>query len=118
MIYTISLYIMAGFYVLAGINHFVNPGFYMSIMPKWFPMHQAMVSLSGVVEIVLGLMLIPGMTRSYAAWLVIAMLTVFFIVHFDMLWVYYKTGHKLLWVAIVRIPIQFVLIWWAWKYTK
>ncbi len=41
-------------FVLAGVNHFVNPRFYLRIMPPWLPAHEAMNVASGAAEIVGG----------------------------------------------------------------
>lgn len=113
------LYLMSGFYTLAGINHFLNPSFYLSIMPEWMPLHEFLVYLSGAAEIVLGLLLIPVHTRKMASLLIIAMLIIlFFLIHIPMAITFWKESNSLLWVALVRLPIQFVLIAWAWMYTN
>jgi uncharacterized membrane protein len=115
----VFLYVMAAAYAAAGVIHFIKPGFYLSIMPKWMPSQLLLVYISGVAEIALALMLIPEITRKGAAWLIIAMLVVFFFaIHLPQAIDFYTTGNKLLWVAIVRLPVQFILIWWAWIYTK
>jgi uncharacterized membrane protein len=114
----LSLYLMALLYVAAGINHFVHPAFYLAIMPWWLPWPGPLVQLSGVCEILLGLLLLPAATRRFAAWMIIVMLIVFFVVHIQMLIDYSREHHPLLWVAIVRLPLQFVLIWWAWLYAR
>lgn len=111
-------YLMVVFYVAGGINHFVNPEFYLAIMPKWMPWHEFLVQLSGVAEIVLGLLLLPKATRSAAAWLIISMLIVFFTVHIDMIYDFYVNDKPYFWLTIVRIPIQFLFIAWAYAYTK
>lgn len=82
------------------------------------PWHSELVAISGVAEIVLGLLLLPQLTRPYAAWLIIAMLVVFFTVHIDMVIDFYRNSKPGFWFTVVRIPLQFVLIWWAWLYTK
>ena len=46
---------------------------------------------------------------------VIAMLLVFLIVHINMLFPGNQLGVSL-WILILRIPIQFVLIYWAYQY--
>jgi len=113
------LYIMSGFYILAGANHFINPSFYLSIMPEWMPLHEFLVYLSGATEIALGLLLIPTQTRKVASLFIIAMLVVFFfLIHIPMAISFWKESNPLLWVALVRLPIQFVLIGWAWMYLK
>lgn len=118
MIAQIAMYVMAFLYVLAGVNHFINPKFYIKIMPNWMPWHSELVAISGVTEIILGVLLIPQLTRPYAAWLIVAMLVVFFTVHVDMILVSYQKGRSDLWLLVARFFFQFVLIWWAWLYTK
>lgn len=114
----VLLYLMVVFYVAGGVNHFVNPEFYLAIMPKWMPWHELLVQLSGVAEIVLGLLLLPKATRTIAAWLIIAMLVVFFTVHIDMVYDYYVNDKEHFWLTIVRLPIQLLFIAWAYAYTK
>jgi len=104
-------------YIAAGVNHFVNPGFYTEIMPPYIPAHLAMVYLSGVFEIVLGALLFPRQTRVIAAWGIIAMLFAFMPVHIHMAThpeQYPQVSPLLLWM---RLPLQGVLIAWAWAYT-
>ncbi len=110
-------YLFAVFFVLAGVNHFINTAFYLKIMPPFLPWHLLLVYLSGVVEIVLGvLLLIPKLTRM-AAWGLIALLIAIFPVNINM-----ALNHELypdysataLWV---RLPLQFILLAWAYWYT-
>lgn len=113
------LYIMAFMYAAAGIYHFVNPEFYKNIMPAWLPDHHLLNTLGGVAEIILALLLLPVKTRRISALLIIAMLVVFlFLIHVPMVIDFYQSGHQGLWISIIRLPVQFVLIWWAWLYTK
>ena len=50
-------------FVLAGVAHFVRPGIYLKIMPPYLPWHLELVYLSGLFEILLGvLFLIPRFT--------------------------------------------------------
>ena len=55
---TITRYVFGLFFVLAGANHFLSPAFYLSIMPPYLPWHLALVYISGVAEIGLGLLLL------------------------------------------------------------
>ncbi len=50
-----SIYLLAGFYILAGINHFINPGFYYPLIPDYLPNHQLINMLSGISEVVFGI---------------------------------------------------------------
>jgi uncharacterized membrane protein len=88
------------------------------MMPPYIPAHEAMVALSGVVEIVLGLLLLVPRTRVVAAWAIIAMLVAFLPVHVHMLVssdLFPDVPVALLWL---RFPMQGLLILWAWWYTR
>ncbi len=111
--------LMALLYIAAGINHFVNPDFYLNIMPPYIPAHGFMVALSGVAEIVLGVALLVPATQSLAAWGIIAMLLAFMPVHVHMLLhagdLYANVPYAAL---VIRFPLQALLILWAWWYTR
>lgn len=114
----ISLYLMILFYAGAGINHFVHPSFYLQIMPPWVPWHSELVFISGVAEVVSALLLLFPGTRRVGAWAVIALLVAVFPANIQML-LNYKTAHNpQVWVAVLRLPIQLLLIWWAYSFTK
>ncbi|MBA3987473.1 MAG: DoxX family membrane protein [Flavobacteriales bacterium] len=111
-------YLMAVIYILAGINHFRSQKIYERIMPPYIPAKKSMVILSGIAEMVFGIMLINNnvSTQNIAAWGIILMLIVFFTVHIHML----QDGAAMKlpkWVLILRIPLQFLLIFWAYQYT-
>ena len=54
----IFIYVYIGFFVLAGINHFLNPQFYEPLVPRFIPFPQLTHQLTGVVEIVAPLFLL------------------------------------------------------------
>jgi uncharacterized membrane protein len=113
------LYIMAFMYAAAGVYHFINPDFYKMLMPAWLPNHSVLNIAGGIGEIILAILLLSHKTRVFSSYLIIAMLVVFLLViHIPMTMDFYMTGHPALWISIIRLPIQFVLIWWAWIYTK
>ena len=115
----VSLYAMCALYVGAGINHFINPNFYLGVMPIWLPFPEFNNLSSGVAEIILGLLLITSSIRRISAWLIIAMLVVFFfVIHIPMCFQNYGKDTTLFWIAIIRLPLQVVLINWAWKFAK
>jgi uncharacterized membrane protein len=118
MIQSISLYVMSAIYVFAGLNHFINTRFYISIMPKFFPVPNLLNQISGIAEIILGIGLLFTETRQLSAYLIIAMLVVFFAVHISHLIVPPKMANGKYWVLILRIPIQFLLIYWAYIVSK
>lgn len=118
MTYPWHLYLMAFMYMVAGIFHFINLKVYMSIMPRYLPAHRLLVYLSGLAEIVLGVALCFPASKDAAIYGIILMLLVFLLVHFYML-SSEKAGAGIpKWLLVLRIPLQFFLIWWAWFYLK
>ncbi len=104
-------------FVAAGANHFVNPDFYVPMMPPYLPWHRELVYLSGVCKIVLGvLLLVPSCSR-YSAWGLIALLLAVFPANLHMALNpadFPKISETGLWL---RLPVQGVLIAWAYWFT-
>ncbi len=86
-------------------------------MPPYIPAHSAMVLLSGIAEMILGFMVMNKNTQSEAAWGIIIMLVVFLPVHIYMLQNEKAAMKMPKWVLILRFPLQFGLIYWAYLYT-
>lgn len=118
MIYPWHLYAMACMYILAGIMHFVKPKMYIRIMPNYIPKHKLMVLLSGLAEIILGATLCFPLTKNLAIYGIILILVVFFTVHFYMLTNKKASAGLPKWVLILRIPLQFFLMYWAYFYLQ
>jgi uncharacterized membrane protein len=115
----IWLAIMILLYIGTGINHFVHPAFYEGIMPSWLPAHALLNQLSGIAEIVLALLLIFPLTQRFSAWMIIAMLVVFLIcIHIPMVLHFNGWNDTVWWIAVARLPLQYVLIRWAWRFTR
>ena len=107
---------MAGMYVAAGILHFVKPAAYMRIMPRYLPAHKELVYLSGIAEILLGIGLCIPILKDWAIYGILLILAVFLLVHLYML-----SGEKASagiprWLLLLRIPLQFGLMYWAYWY--
>jgi len=108
----LQLYLMGGIYFILGIVHFTHTGFYRPMMPKFLPAHNALILWGGLAEIVLGLGVFFPITRTISLLGIIAMLTVFLIVHINMLIPSNHLGISpiLLWI---RLLLQFALMYWA-----
>ena len=116
---------MGLFYVFAGISHFTSAGFFRQLVPPFLPAPAALVVISGIAEIVLGILVMVPATRRLAAWGVIALLIAVFPAN-----IYQAIAHPVLvdppaWIGqpspmalAVRLPLQFVLVYWAWRYTR
>ena len=122
MIKKISFAVLVGFYILAGLNHFLNPDFYLPLIPDYMPYPRGINFLSGLLEMLLGVGLISGFSRKWAVYGIIAMLLAFIPSH-----VYFiEVGGCLegglcvpAWVAWVRLLVVHpLLIAWAWYHSK
>lgn len=118
MIKTISLVLMALLYVAAGLVHFFKPGFYRPIMPAWIPWHDPIIYFTGALEIALGLLVLPESTRFWACILLIALLVAIFPANIQMTINYWNANKGGLWLTVARLPLQVLLIWWAWAMRK
>nr|WP_049918730.1 DoxX family membrane protein [Haloferax larsenii] len=118
-------YVMGALYVVAGVMHFVVPSAYAGVIPPLFPQPLTLVYLSGIAEIVLGVGVMVQRTQRLAAWGLIALLVAVFPAN-----VYMATSDVVLadvspalktpsTIALwLRLPMQGVLIAWAWWYTQ
>lgn len=112
------LYLMSAFFFFAGIVHFLKPGVFLGIMPKFLPYPLQLVYISGACEILFAVLLAIPSTRHIGAWLIILLLIAVFPANIQMAITFFKEKNPYLWVALLRLPLQFVMIWWAWLYTK
>ncbi len=108
---------MAAFYVVAGVNHFINPRFYYKMVVDFLPYPDAVVAVSGVIEILCGVGLMIPQTRLVAAWATIALLLAIFPANIYMALHPEKWGFSTV-ALYLRLPIQLLLIWWAYTYTR
>ena len=117
----ISLYLMGISYIAVGISHFMNPDFFLAIMPPLLPLHLELVFISGFFEILFGLMLMTHKYRKLAAWGLILLLIAVYPANIYL--AFYETPQKALDISPfvaswVRLPIQFVFLGIAYWHTK
>ena len=102
----------------AGLNHFRSAGVYAGMMPAAFPdsWDLPLVYASGVCEILGGLGLILPATRTLAALGLIALLVAVFPANLNMALNHLPLGDQPVapWLLWARLPLQAVLIAWAW----
>ncbi len=105
--------------IIVGITHFLKPEQYARIVPPIFPPF-ASVYVSGLFEIIGGIGLMIPLFRVAAAWGLIALFIAVFPANIYMALHNIKLEgipqNQLLYWA--RLPLQAVLIAWAWWYTK
>ena len=119
MIKRVLLWLMGPAYVALGANHFLNAEFYLAIMPPYLPWHLALVYLSGAAEILLGVGVLVPRTRALAGWGLVALLVAVFPANLHMALAEPGTYAGIpAWALWLRLPVQAVLIAWAWWVTR
>ena len=111
------LYLMAFLYIIAGINHFRKPGMYIRIIPPFFKNPKLINTLSGIAEIILGVLLLFPLSKKFAAWGIIALLVAIFPANLFMFQNKKASFGLPRWILFVRLPLQILLIYWAYQYT-
>lgn len=117
LIWKILKILLALFIIYAGVQHFVKPTFYHVFVPDFLPFKMTIIYLSGIIEIVLGvLLLLPKYARLGATgifWLMI----IFLPIH---VWDVFSDQPAIgsTEAAMIRLPIQFVFIGLAWGVGK
>ena len=113
----VARWAFAALFVAGGIGHFVATDVYLKIMPPYLPYPRALVLLSGVFEVVLGVLLLVPATSRLAAWGLIALLLAVFPANIFMFQHPEKFGFSPT-LLLLRLPLQAVLIGWAFVYTR
>ncbi len=62
----LSFFGLVGFIVFAGLYHFINPQFYLPLIPDYIPFKGFVNVLSGIAEIILGVLLLSTRWRKLA----------------------------------------------------
>ncbi len=110
--------LMGAFYIGAGLLHFKATRTYESIVPDYLPAHRELVLISGVAEIVGGIGLLIPATQVAAAYGIIALLIAVMPANIWMVQHPERYAGIPLWALYARLPVQFLLICWAWRYTQ
>ena len=115
---TVSIVIMSLFYIVAGINHFINPDWFVRIVPPILPFKAVLVYVSGVFEIVLGSLLIFPKTRFIAGWGLILLLLAVYPANIYVALSNGKAMNITPMMAWGRLPFQFVFIGLAYWHSR
>lgn len=112
MLHALSLYAIAGMFVVAGVAHFVRPGTFVSLVPPYLPQARLLVYLSGAAEIAGGVGVLIPSVQAYAGWGLLLMLLAFLPVHTYMARHPSDFSAVPTWALYLRVPLQFVLMGW------
>ena len=114
----LSLFGISVFFIYFGIDHFINPEFYLSIMPPMFPLHLEAVYLSGVFEILGGVGVLIARTRSIAGWGLLVLLIAVYPANIYMALTPEAFPDIPLFVLYFRLALQFLFFYWAYSITR
>ena len=117
----LTIFVMSFFYIYVGIRHFIEPEWFVQIMPPFLPYHFELVYLSGFFEILFGVMLLFKRTRSLACFLIILLLVAVYPANIYLAFnevPQQALGISSFMASWVRLPMQFILIGLAYWHSK
>ena len=118
----ISILIMSVFYINVGMKHFIEPNWFLHIIPPLLsPIGLELVYLSGYYEIVFGTMLIVPMFRKMGAYFLILLLLAVYPANLYL--AFYDQPQQLIGISSfaaswIRLPIQFIFLGLAYWHSK
>ena len=112
------LFGLAAFFINVGVDHFVNPDFYLNIMPPSFPLHAEAVYISGFFEVVGCISLLIPRLRKIAGWGLVALLIAVYPANIYMAINPQAFPDIPLALLYVRLAFQFLFFYWAYSVTK
>jgi uncharacterized membrane protein len=99
------------FMILGGIIHFITPEMFFPFFPEAFPITM-IIYVSGVLEVAIGVGVFIKRWSIYSIKAIFILMVLFLPLHVvDVFKENPAIGSKLL--AYIRLPLQFVLIYWA-----
>ena len=111
--------LLGAFFIGAGVNHFVMPRAYERIVPPRLQGHaKQLVAVSGVAEVAGGLGALLPRARRPAGLGLIAVLAAVFPANVHMARAPERFRPIPRWALYARLPLQPLMMWWAWKATR
>jgi len=114
----IVLFGLSLFFIYFDVDHFINPNFYLSIMPPVFPLKAEAVYISGFFEILGGLGVLISRLRKHAGWGLVVLLIAVYPVNIYMAITPEAFPEVLLSLLYFRLLLQFLFIYWAYSVTR
>ena len=112
------LFGLSAFFIYFGVDHFINPDFYLSIMPPSFPLHEEAVYISGFFEIVGGIGVLIPRFRKIAGWGLVALLIAVYPANIYMAISPEAFPDIPIEMLYFRLALQFLFFYWAYSVTR
>ena len=109
---------LVAFFINVGVDHFVNPDFYLDIMPPAFPLHAEAVYISGFFEVLGGIGVLVPRLRKIAGWSLLALLVAVYPAN-----IYMALNPEIfpdipVTLLYIRLAFQFLFFYWAYIVTR
>mgnify|MGYP001165029259 FL=1 len=117
-----SVLLMSGFYIYVGMLHFIDPEWFLLIMPPFLSsIGLELIYISGFFEIILGLSLLYSKSRKIAAYGLILLLIAVYPANIYL--AFNQKAQQLIGISSfmaswVRLPIQFIFLGLAYWHSK
>ena len=118
----LSIYLLSLFYIYVGIKHFIDPNWFLYIIPPYLvKIGIELVYISGFLEILFGVFLLIPKYRKLAAYGIILLLIAVYPANIYL--AFNEEPQKLIGISSfaaswIRLPIQFILIGLAYYHSK
>jgi len=117
-----TIYIMSLFYINVGIKHFIDPNWFLYIIPPYLIfVGLELVYLSGIFEIILGILILFSKYREIASYGIILLLIAVYPANIYLAFneiPQQQIGISSFSASWIRLPIQFILIGVAYYQSK
>jgi len=109
----VGLLLLVLLFLLAGINHFNNPNFYVSIIPPYLPLRYELSYITGFFEILGAVCILFSKTRKLSGYGLVLLLIAIFPanIHMAMHPEYFPDYSAL--SLYLRLPLQLIFIAWV-----
>ena len=114
----IALFGLAAFFINFGVDHFINPDFYLLIMPPAFPMHLEAVYISGFFEVLGGIGVLIPRLRKIAGWGLLFLLIAVYPANIYMAITPEEFPDISISLLYFRLVLQFLFFYWAYSVTR
>jgi uncharacterized membrane protein len=112
-------WVLSAMLLCVGLGHFIVPHDFEAIVPEWLPAPDVLVFVSGLAEIAGAIGLQIAALRRAAAWGLVLLFVAVFPANLNMAFNAERFAHLIpAWALWARLPLQGLLIWWAWRYTR
>ncbi|TGB08862.1 hypothetical protein [Streptomyces sp. MZ04] len=106
---------LAAFLTVTAVTHFLFPGYFRSLVPRWLPSPAALVTASAVAELATAALLFIPATRMAGGWTAVALLSAFQVSHLHAAFrTRARTGFlNSPWGVAARLAVNAAYIGWA-----